>query len=176
MSIYRQLNSRTSCHSNQPSCLMVSRASPEALAQQLHLGFPWADHNTRYPKSWPASEPVPADTGTAGDRLMRLPDLPPATYLQGHPHDTHHRAQHRRQTALSVPRALAFSTLTAAGWSDPAMTLPGNDFPWLSSLVRMTIVRRRRHHAYDFYPWQAFLFGHQGIYVVFFIFIFFLKN
>lgn len=142
MSIYRQLNSKTCSHSNKPSRLMISRASPEALAQQLRLGFPWADCNTCYPKSSPALQPVPADTGAAGDRLMRLPDLPPATYLQGHPHDTHHSAQFRRQSALSVPRALAFSTFTAAGRSDPAKTLPGNDFPWLSSLVRVTIVRR----------------------------------
>lgn len=116
---------------------MISRASPEALAQQLRLGFPWADRNTCYPKSSPALEPVPADTGAAGDRLMQLPDLPPATYLQGHPQDTHHSAQFRRH-ALSVP----FSTLTAAGRSDPAKTLPANDLPRLSSLVKMTIGRR----------------------------------
>lgn len=160
MNIYRQLNSKTCCRSNEPSRLMISRASPEALAQQLRLGFPWADGNTCYPKSSPAWEPVPADTGAAGDRLMRLPDLPPAAYLQGHPHDTHRSAQFRRQAALSVPRALAFSTLTAAGRSDPTKTLPANDLPQLSSLVRMAIVRRSRHHTYDFWPGQTLLFGH----------------
>lgn len=98
---------------------MISRLSPEVLARQLCLGFPWGDCNTCYPKSAPARQWVPADTCAARGMLMWLSDPPPVTYLQGHPMAPMAKPSSGNEQSWPWP---ASSTLTPAVRADLTKT------------------------------------------------------